>query len=102
MRDLPLRGSEKFMEVVIGFMADSCREQDDWDVLGQLFVEPCKLVFVVGVKEVLSVVHTEEFGVTWIDDSFALEHCIEAPNDSSGKGDVAYPCRCQSYLLHDD
>ena len=74
------------MEVVIGFMADSCREQDDWDVLGQLFVEPCKLVFVVGVKEVLSVVHTEEFGVTWIDDSFALEHCIEAPNDSSGKG----------------
>lgn len=67
---------------MVGLVAYFCREEDYHGVLGQLFTEPRKFVFILITEEMLNAFNAEKFDVTWVD-GFTFEHCTEASNCSN-------------------
>jgi len=70
---------EKRTQVVGGLVPYFGQEENDFNILGQMFAELHKLVFLGRAKEVLNVINTEDFYVGWVDD-FTLEHMHDTSN----------------------
>lgn len=72
---------EKSSQVVGSLVPHFGREENDFDILVQMFTELRKLVFVARAEEVLSVINAEDFDVGWVD-GFTFKHRKDTSNGS--------------------
>ena len=72
---------EKSAQVVGGPVPYFGREENDLDILRQMFTELRKLAFAGGAEEMLNIINAEDFDVGWVD-GFTLKHSEDTSNGS--------------------
>lgn len=90
-------GREQFAQVVRGLVPCFGREENDFDIISQVFTELRELIFGASTEEVLNVINAEDSDVDWID-GFTLEHMGDA---SDGSDDDMWTFLQSSHFLVD-